>query len=458
MRIFSLIILLGLLTSSLQAAVGLVTVPDRDVVRMTIYNAVDLTLVQESRSLILKKGINRIQYQWAGTLIDATSLELRSLDKAAETEILGIIYPPNAPATLIWEVDSKIEGPAKFEISYFTSGLTWNADYVLRATPDERQADLEGWISVTNSSGEDYARAEVRLVVGNINLVEQIRDLATGQLRQQSRSLKKEEVRKSGRAIMNTIVTDEAAPQAMAEMAAKEIAGPDVESARLGDYHIFSVSGVQAVNNRATSRFKAITTKKPMALEVLYRIGFMSNQAIKLYRFINDKDHELPEGPLPEGLWHVFRVTDAQTHTLSYSGATNSVYVPPDQKVELNLEYDPAIAVKQTHLWHGETNHHYNNDGQVDGWINHDRYTFKLVNTKTIPVSVEYLVRARGDWTISNLEGERRDQRTYRHQAQVDAGGILDLGPFTISRRTNDLVPVPQPPEIQPLPKLVPQP
>ena len=62
-----LILLLCLFSTATHAAVGLVTVPERDVVRMTIYNAVDLTLVQEARTLILKKGINRIQYQWAGT-------------------------------------------------------------------------------------------------------------------------------------------------------------------------------------------------------------------------------------------------------------------------------------------------------------------------------------------------------------------------------------------------------
>src|SRR4029077_2256306 len=119
MRSLRLLLLLLLVIPGLRAAVGLVTVPDRDVVRMTIYNAVDLTLVQEARTLILKKGLNRIQYQWAGTLIDATSLELRGLDQAAKVEILNVVYPPNSPATLVWEIDSQIDGPAKFEISYF---------------------------------------------------------------------------------------------------------------------------------------------------------------------------------------------------------------------------------------------------------------------------------------------------------------------------------------------------
>ena len=436
------------------AAVGLTTVPDRDVVRMTIYNAVDLTLVQEARTLVLKKGLNRIQYQWAGTLIDTTSVELRALEKAADIEVLGVVYPPNSPATLVWEIESKAEGTAKFEISYFTSGLTWSADYVLRAAPDEATGELEGWVAVTNGSGEDYPRAEVRLVVGSINLVEQIRDLATGQLRDRERNLNRDEVRKAGKALMAR-PSAAPAPAVAAEMAADALRKPDVVSARLGDYHIFTVSGIQAVSNGATTRFQAITTKKPMAIEVLYRIGFMSDQAQKLYRFINDQEHELPDGPLPEGQWHVFRITDAKTRALSYSGSTTSAYVPPKQKVELNLGTDPGIAVKQVHEGHSESGHHYDINGRVDGWTMHDRYRFKLVNTKPISVSVEYLVATGGgDWTIDGLIGERRDQGTYRHQAKVDAGKLLELGPFTISTKQGELAQPGKPPGIQPMPKI----
>ncbi len=435
----------------LNAAVGLVTVPERDVVRMTIYNAVDLTLIQEARTLILKKGINRVQYQWAGTLIDATSVELRALDQANKIEILGVVYPPNAPATLIWEIESQIEGAAKFEISYFTSGLTWGADYVLRAAPDERTAELDGWVSVTNNSGENYPKVDVRLVVGSINLVEQIRDLATNQIQERTRRVARDELKMKGRAVMM------AAPASAAAFSNREMAqdkAPEVVSARLGDYHIFSVSGVQQVINGATTRFQAIATKEPMKLEVLYRVGFQTDFAQKLYRFINDKEHQLPDGPLPEGQWQVFRVTDAKTRALSYSGATTSVYIPPAQKVELDLGVDPAIAVKQVHEWHGETNHHYDNNGRVDAFTTHDRYRFRLVNTKTIPVSLEYLVNGNGNWTIEGLTGEKRDQSTYRHQAKIDDGKVLELGPFTISTRHGEPVPGIKPPGIQPLPKI----
>jgi len=427
-----LILIMLLVAIQLPAAVGLTTVPDRDGVRLTIYNAVDLTLVQERRSLVLRPGLNRIQYQWAGTLIDTTSLELRALDHQDQVTISDVIYPPGAPATLVWQVQSEFVGPVRFEISYFTSGLSWSADYSLLADQRETSAELQCTVAVVNQSGEDYPEAEVRLVVGSINLVEQIRDLASGQMREQRRALDRDEVRKSARDAMMANGVGLAAPAPAMEMAMEE--APEVVSRRLGDYHIFSISGTQAVPGGGTTRFIAISSEEALDLEVLYRVNLGDDMVQKLYRFINDDEHHLPEGPLPEGHWHVLR--QAKDGQLSYSGGSHHDYVPPGQKVELHLGEDPAIIIEQHLLARQQSDFHFNNDGRVDGWIEHQRYDFRLVNTKPIPVSLEYLVQTGGGaWQITDLVGERRNEHLYRHRSQVAAGVVLELGPFVISNR-----------------------
>jgi hypothetical protein len=414
-----------------DAAVGLVTIPQRESVRMTIYNSVDLTLIQETRTLVLKKGINHIQYQWAGTLIDTTSLELRPLVKTPDIEIIDVVYPPNSPATLVWEVDSKVEGPLRFEISYFTSGLGWGADYSLRANEQESAADLEGWVAVENHSGEDYPQAEVHLVVGTINLIERIRDLATGQESQRSHRVGRNELRRSRQLMMAPAPCAAAAALALPDAAAQI----EVLSARLADYHIFSISGTQSVMNGATSRFLAISNKQPMDLEVLYRVTSDGDDVLKLYRLVNDAKHNLPDGPLPEGQWHVFRIADAATNVLSFSGSVGHDYVPPGQKVELELGADPGIAIKQVHEAMVQSDPHYDQKGHLDGWIEQNRWRFKLVNTKPIAVSLEYLIHAQGDWSIDALTGERRSAVEWRHQEHVASGQVLELGPFTVMTR-----------------------
>ncbi len=71
-------------------------------------------------------------------------------------------------------MQSEFDGEATIEITYFTSGITWSADYLLIADKDEKQLSFEGFVRVSNNSGEEYEDAQVRLVVGTINLVEKI--------------------------------------------------------------------------------------------------------------------------------------------------------------------------------------------------------------------------------------------------------------------------------------------
>jgi len=117
--------------------VDLVTLPARQNVQLTIYNSEDITLVKETRYITFKKGGNRLQFSWANTLIDPTSVELRPLEHANEIELADTVFPGQKPQHLIWNIESRFEGQVKVEVTYFTSGLTWSMDYVAIADPDE---------------------------------------------------------------------------------------------------------------------------------------------------------------------------------------------------------------------------------------------------------------------------------------------------------------------------------
>src|SRR5688572_26162072 len=56
--------------------IDLSTVPNRATVQLTIYNSEDITLVRETRKVSFKPGVNPLQFSWANTLIDPTSVEL----------------------------------------------------------------------------------------------------------------------------------------------------------------------------------------------------------------------------------------------------------------------------------------------------------------------------------------------------------------------------------------------
>src|SRR5687767_7903822 len=156
------VLIVGLTLRSLHAEnVDLSTVPSRNTVQLTIYNSEDLTLVRETRTVTFKKGVNPLQFSWANTLIDPTSVELKFLAQADKLDVLDTTFPHDKPQMLYWNVQSEIDGEATIEITYFTSGVTWSADYIAIAGADEKNVKFDGFVRVYNNSGEEYEEAAV---------------------------------------------------------------------------------------------------------------------------------------------------------------------------------------------------------------------------------------------------------------------------------------------------------
>jgi hypothetical protein len=119
--IIAFVILLA--TCTAHARINVVTLPARDSVQLTIYNSVDLTLVKETRVLTFRQGINKLEFSWANTLIDPTSVEFKALTHADAVDVLDVSFPPRVSNTLEWRIQSAFAGEVTVEIRYFTSGI-----------------------------------------------------------------------------------------------------------------------------------------------------------------------------------------------------------------------------------------------------------------------------------------------------------------------------------------------
>jgi hypothetical protein len=86
-------------------------------------------------------------------------VEFRALTHADEVEVLDVSFPPRVTNTLEWRIHSEYAGEVQVEIRYFTSGISWAADYVVEADKAEKVMALAGQVRVTNNSGEDYDNA-----------------------------------------------------------------------------------------------------------------------------------------------------------------------------------------------------------------------------------------------------------------------------------------------------------
>jgi hypothetical protein len=56
------------------------------------------------------------------------------------------------------------------EITYLTTGLGWQSDYVLQLDAAETSASLDSWITLDNQSGAHYQDCTLQLLAGDINI------------------------------------------------------------------------------------------------------------------------------------------------------------------------------------------------------------------------------------------------------------------------------------------------
>ena len=158
------LLIIATVAGTTHAKVDLVTLPSRDTVQLTIYNSADMTLVRESRALTLKNGENKLQFSWANTLIDPTSLEMLPKANADKIDIANLTYPPRVMNLGLWNIESSVSGKVPVEITYLTSGLSWRAFYMGTLTENEKTMLLKGYVVVSNNSGEDYENAQTRQI------------------------------------------------------------------------------------------------------------------------------------------------------------------------------------------------------------------------------------------------------------------------------------------------------
>jgi hypothetical protein len=72
-----------------------------------------------------------------------------------------------ARPTLSVSVIGAHAGTRRATLSYLTPGLGWKADYVALYNESDGKIDVQGWVTLTNSSGTTYDNAQTLLVAGS---------------------------------------------------------------------------------------------------------------------------------------------------------------------------------------------------------------------------------------------------------------------------------------------------
>lgn len=184
-----------------------------------------------------------------------------------------------ARPTLSVLVDAREAVNENVRLAYLTRGLSWTADYVAVFDEGRGETDLQGWITLRNSSGTSYPDARVQLVAGDVNLSDS--EQVWWQRYSQRRSAQRSAGTEPG-------------------------AGP-----RLGDYYIYPVDGATTVANQQTKQLSLLSAdhvKSSKGYELTY-YGFRSqdgsDSAEVRVRFSNSQAGGLGV-QLPSGVVRVY--------------------------------------------------------------------------------------------------------------------------------------------------------
>jgi hypothetical protein len=389
-----LITALFLITTLAHAKVDLVTLPTRDSVQLTIYNSGDLTLARENRALTLMNGNNRLQFSWANTLIDPTSLDMIPMAKAADIDIQDLVYPPRVRNLGVWNIVSRVSGKVPMEITYFTSGLSWRAFYMGTLSPDEKTMQLEGYVRVTNNSGEDYENAQTRLIVGKVNLLDRIAELARRRYpygRPGVKMLERTGAVSDAPAELEVLEEDLSVSYEYARGAGfdKKLSGKKIVKEGLSEYFLYTIEGTETIPNGWSKRLPSFEAEGILVTNLYkFELERYGKSVVRFLSFINDKEHKLGETPIPGGLLKVYRTADQEQH-LAYEGQSNFKYIPVDEDVELNLGVVQNVIVEPKLMEIKSQNYDFDWKGNITGWEEKKTWKIEVKNTRKLPVRLE---------------------------------------------------------------------
>ena len=384
------------------SAIELVVLPRRDKVQLTIYNSADLTLVRERRNLTLKKGWNWLQFMWANTLIDPTSLSLEPLAQTDKIDIQQLVFPARLRELGRWLIRSEVSGQVPFEITYFTSGLNWRAFYMGTLAEDEKTMQLQGYVRVGNNSGEDYENAQTRLIVGKVHILDQIAELAKRQYPYGRPGIRAWVDKEGGGISAGDIRGFEVYNGfAYAGHVFRDLKRKEIKKEGLSEYFLYTIEGTETIANKWGKRLLSFEAED-IKVKSLYKYDEerWGQQALRFLSFANDEEHNLGETPIPNGQVKIYSQADAEGY-LSFVGGTNVKYIPVNEEVELNLGTARLVKVEPILMDFKTDNYVYDRKKNIAGWDEIRTWKIEITNTRELPIEIE-ITRGFGTayWTL----------------------------------------------------------
>jgi hypothetical protein len=317
-----------------------------------------------------KPVFGRPTHEQAKLLSDNSGLVLQYGDRV-ETGLYNshLVFPAipsnlRAHPTLILEVNAAKAGPQDLDLSYLTDGLNWRADYVGVVSPDETRMQINGLVTLANTTGATYANAHVQLVAGNVNVAVP-------------------QPLNAPRMMMNNV----------------EAGAPRMQQENYFEYHLYTLDRPTTVADAETKQVALLSADNvPIrkTLELRDTDSTFPNQnnndlgsklTVGVYITFANKGGDLGV-PLPGGVFRLYK--NDSRGTSQFLGSDSIDHTPRDQDVRIHVgdSFDVTATKKQTDLVNSST------------CTNQGSYQIAVANAKDQEQDVLVVESIPGVWSI----------------------------------------------------------
>ena len=297
--------------------------------------------------------------------------------------------------TLVWTLDNRGPQAQRVEASYLTTNMSWNADYVLTVGRDEKNADLDGWVTLANNSGVEYRNAKLQLVAGEIHETSGNFQMGVAKAALEAAT---------------------ASPQQFAQEAFSE-------------YHLYTLERRTSIQNNESKQISLLSATgvgvdKRLVVEgqtYYYRnrqgMGNAIPQTVKVYYVFKNEQKNSLGMPLPAGVVRVYQADSKGG--IQFAGEDRISHTPKDERVRIYVgnAFDVVCERKETDY------------KKIASDVYEMEYQITLRNHKDSDVTVDVREPVGGDWEVlnSNYKPEKLDSSTIGFQVPVAKNGSATL-------------------------------
>lgn len=286
--------------------------------------------------------------------------------------------------SLVWMIQNSGNTKHQTELSYLTTGMNWHAEYVAVTDVDDKFLDLSGWVSIENTCGTSFKNAKLKLVAGDVNIIQRPR-----------------------------VQSD----YMLMERATKAAGAPQFEEESLFEYHLYTLQRKTTLKNNQTKQVSLFpATQTPVQKIYQYNGAQFGNKVRVMLEFKNEKKTGLGM-PLPKGKIRVYK--EDSEKDLIFIGEDQIDHTPKDEKVSMFVGNVFDIAGERNQL----------SERRISDQSCELEVEVILRNHKDESVQIAVEENLYGDWQIleSSHKYEKKDARTLRFYVDVPKDGEVKV-------------------------------